>query len=102
MSWNFLYQTLEFYNFPLEYIKWIKLLNFNIIATVMQSGAMSTFFLIKRGCCQGDPIAAYLFILCGNILNLMITSNQEIKGLTIDNNEYLITQFADDTTMIID
>ena len=102
ISWNFLYQTLEFYNFPHDYIKWIKLLNFNITATVMQSGAMSNFFPIERGCRQGDPIAAYLFILCGNILNLMITSNSEIKGLTIDNNEYVMTQFADDTTMILD
>ena len=102
ISWNFLYQTLEFYNFPLEYIKWIRLLNFNIIATVMQSGAMSSFFPIERGCRQGDILAAYFFILSGNILNLMITSNSEIKVLTIDNNEYLITQFADDKTMILD
>ena len=68
----------------------------------MQSGAMSNFFPIERGCRKGDPIAAYLFILCGYFLNLMITSNSKIKGLTIDNNEYVMTQFADDTTMIVD
>ena len=48
---------------------------------------LSQFFKIERGCKQGDPIAAYLFIICGQVLNYMITQNSEIKGFVIDSEE---------------
>jgi len=57
---------------------------------------------ICRGAKQGDPIAAYLFILCAEILSIMIKNNKLIKGITIENIEHNLTQFADDTTLILD
>ena len=50
----------------------------------------------------GDPIAPYLFLICAQILFLLIDSNSEIKGIKINNNIHKITQFADDTTLILD
>ena len=63
---------------------------------------MSEHFQIKRGCRQRDPIASYIFILCGQILTLLIKQNKNIRGLNIDRIEYTMTQFADDTTVILD
>ena len=83
ISWNFIYKTLSFLGFSNEFLKWIKLFNTDIKATVLQSGFMSEFIGIGHGCRQGDPISPYLFIIAAQILNLLIIKNAEIKGITI-------------------
>ena len=80
ISWNFIYKTLSFLGFSNEFLKWIKLFNTDIKATLLQSGFMSEFISIGRGCRQGDPISPYLFIIAAQILNLLILKNAEIKG----------------------
>ena len=60
------------------------------------------FFPIERGCRQGDPIATNLFLLTAQVLTLMILNNKNIKGITIGNYEHKLSQFADDTTLILD
>ena len=57
----------------------------------------STFFNIGRGCRQGDPISPYLFLLCVEIMGILIRKNHKIKGITICNKEYKLFQYADDT-----
>ena len=102
VSWSFLYKTLNYFKFGKKIISWIKLFNNDIRASVLQCGHLSDFFRIERGCRQGDPISAYLFILCVQLMYLMIKLNIDIKGITILNNTYDITQFADDTTLLLD
>ena len=43
-----------------------------------------------------------LFILCAQILYLLIMKNIDIKGIVIEGDEYKMTQFADDTTLMLD
>ena len=102
ISWKFMYNTLTFFGFGTSFIHWIKMFNNNIKACVLQAGVKSDFISIERGCKQGDPIAAYLFILCGQILNYLIKKNKKINGIYVDEIEIKITQFADDTTLILD
>ena len=102
ISWKFMYEVLNHYNFSSEFIKWINIFNTEITATVLQVGFLSDFFPIKRGCKQGDPIAPYLFIICAQILCEMILTNKNIKGIKIGSDEFKISQFADDTTLFID
>ena len=63
---------------------------------------MSEWFTIQRGCRQGDPISSYIFILCAEILAILIRNNPNIKGVKIDHLEYKLSQFADDTTLVLD
>ena len=42
----------------------------------------------------------YLFILCAEIL--AIKNNKKIKGIKINNKELILTQYADDTLVILD
>ena len=102
LSWKFLDKTLELFNFGSNFRRWINILNTDIKSWVVQCGASSDPFPILRGCRQGDPIAAYLFLLPGEILCSMILQNPNIKGITIEGFEVKIAQFADDTTLMMD
>ena len=48
---------------------------------------MSEFFLLKRGCRQGDPLSPYIFRLCAEVLGQMLRKNINIKGIVINNIE---------------
>ena len=101
VSWSFLQATLQFFGFKQNFCNWIKVLNTNIKAAILQCGTLSEFFTIARGCRQGDPIAPYLFLLCGQIMYLLIQNQQAITGVNIKQTEYKIAQYADDTTLIL-
>ena len=68
---------------------------------ILNNGWTSGFFQLKRGARQGCPLSLYLFILCVEILAEAI-KNSEIKGITVNGREIKISQYADDTTLILD
>lgn len=102
VSWSFLYKVLHFFGFGNNIIKWVKILNTNFKASILQSGFLSQQFEIQRGCRQGDPVAPYLFILCAEILAILIKQNKDIRGIFVYDREHKISQYADDTSLILD
>ena len=102
VSWAFFNKVLKFYGFGNSLISWIKILYRNAMLTVNQGGNLSPFFHIGRGCRQGDPVSPFLFVLCAEILGLMIRNNKDIKGIVINNKEHKLSQYADDTLFILD
>ena len=62
LSWNFLFKTLEKFNFGESFIKWIRLLYTNISSCIMNNGVATPLFSIRRGVRQGDLLSPYLFI----------------------------------------
>ena len=102
ISWTFISKVMTFFNFGESIKKWIKIFYLNIKSCVTVNGQVSKWFEISRGCRQGDPLSPYLFILCAEILALMIRKNQNIKGVKIRGIEYLISQYADDTSLTLE
>lgn len=49
-----------------------------------------------------DPIAPYLFLLCAEILSILIKQNNNIKGIFVNDKEHKISQYADDTLLTLD
>ena len=83
-------------------LDWIKILNTNFKASVLQGGFLSEQLNIERGCRQGDPVAPYIFLLCVEILALLIKQNKDIKGIVINDKEHKLSQYADDTSLALD
>ena len=102
VSWVFLQKCLKFFHFGPDIIKWIETFYTNISSCVYVNGQYSSWFAIKRGVRQGDPASPYLYLICAEILSIMMRSNSNIRGLTLKDKTTLISQFADDTSLLLD
>ena len=102
ISWKFIHKVLDYYNFGPSFKKWIKLFQTNVESCIIQNGFISECFYLERGRRQGDPISPYIFILCVEILGLMIRNDENVKGIKINGKEYKLSQYADDTQLFLD
>lgn len=102
ISWRFIYQTLDLFNFGDSIKDWVKTFYSGIKSCVIQNGIASDYFYPQRGCRQGDPISPYLFLLCAEVLGILIRKIKDIKGIIIEGEEYKLSQYADDTTLFSD
>ena len=44
-------------------------------------------FFPQRGCRQGDPISPYLFLLCAEVLGILIRNNKDKTGIIVGDGE---------------
>ena len=103
ISWKFMYHALYKFGFTKKkFIKWIKLFNTNIKASILQFGFLSDFLVLRGDVNKMIHLLLTCLVLCAQILCLLITQYRLIKGITNGNTNFKITQFADDTTLIMD
>ena len=102
VSWIFISKTFKYFNFGPSVLSWISLFYKNIKSCVLVNGHISDWFNIGRGCRQGDPLSPYIFILCAEILALLIRKNNDIRGVMVGGKEHLISQYADDTSLTLE
>ena len=102
IEWEFVYQAMEHFGYPTKVINWCRTLYNNIETCIINNGNTTEFFKPERGVRQGCPLSPYLFIIAVEILSLWIKQNPKIEGLK-DNRggNYIISQFADDTSFAI-
>ena len=64
---------------------------------ILQNGFMSDYFCLQRDCRQGEILSPYFFILCVEVLRKMLRNNKEIRGIQLNETEFKLSQYTDDT-----
>jgi hypothetical protein len=101
VSWRFLYRALEYFNFPQPFIKWVKCLYKGAEVCTINNGHTSKYINIGRGMRQGCPLSPILFVICIELMSLFIKNGTDISGLTVGQEQHIISLFADDTSFFI-
>jgi len=102
ISWDYLNTCLEYFGFGCPFIKWINAIHNNSSSCIINNGWTSELFNLERGARQGCPLSAYIFLICVEILGISVRQNRDIKGMKLYGEEFKLSQFADDTQLLLD
>ena len=91
-----LFKALEIFGFGEQFLKMVKVLFTNQLATVSNNGFWSDWFTPTWGTRQGCCFSPKIFILLVELLGIGIRKNDQITGIIIGNSELKAGQFADD------
>ena len=100
LSHSFLLACLKKFGFGHDFIRSVKILLESQRSCIINAGTTTSYFNLEKGARQGDPVSAYLFILCLEVLLLLVKTSHKIRGVNIFQYTYLYTADADDTTFI--
>ena len=98
---NFIQRTLTFFGFGESICRWTNVFSNDIKSCIVNNGHCSEFLTIGRGVRQGDPLSSHIFLLVVELLAAAIKFHPDIKGIKIDNSEFTIIQYADDTSLTL-
>jgi hypothetical protein len=103
---GFLFQVLERFGFPWEFIHMIRMLFGEANACVSVNGRLTRKFPVRQGVRQDCPLAPYLFLLVGGVLNLSIKAEERagrIRGISLPGSQgyQTIAQYADDSSLTL-
>ena len=77
-------------------------LHYSATSCVSVNGQYTEWFSVQRGVRLGDPCFPYIYLICAEIVSVLLRQNRRINGIKIKVREFLLSQFADDTTACLD
>lgn len=101
INWKCLVHIVRCMNLGERWCRWIEQILVTSKISILVNGSPSQEFSPRRGIRQGDPLAPYLFLLIGEVLNRLLEKAQDldiIRGFKPKfADEYInIIQYADD------
>ena len=97
---NYLRAALQTFNFGPDTLNWLQVI-YNQAGCLLHNGHVSDFFLLKRGVWQGCPLSGLLFVVGIELLARLLQKDHTIKGIQVGQKKIKITQYADDTTVLV-
>ena len=75
----------------------------NTLSIISNNGFLSTPFSLSRGVRQGCPLSLLLYVINGEVINLIIKNNDKIVGYPIPNQKETtkLSQYTDDTNLFV-
>ena len=95
VSWSFIQKALDRFNFGPDIKRCIKTFYTNATSCVPVNGQYCKWFNIQRGVRQGDPCSPDVYLICAEIVCVMLRQNPGIKGIKL-------SQYVDDKTVCLD
>ena len=78
-----------------------KIMYSNPRCKIVNNGYFSESFELSRGVKQGCPLSPYLFIMAIEMLVIKIRSNDNIRGLEIQDLKTKVSMYADDSSFML-
>ena len=101
IEWNYLRAALHTFNFGPDILNWFQVIYNQASSCVLHNGHASDFFLLERGVRQGCLLSGLLFVVGIELLAGVLKKDHTIKGIKVGQKEIKITQYADDTTVLV-
>jgi len=90
-------KNLQFYGFGPTFRKWITSFYIEISSYVINNGHLSECFLLERS----DNEILYLPTFSPLCWNVLVKNDPQVSSVTINEFEYLPSQYADDSALIL-
>ena len=101
LNWSFILAMLRIYGFGDFLIGLIKMIYKEPKCCITNNNFLSSFFNVKRGVRQGNPLSPTIFDLSIEYLAILFRQSISYKGLTFQNHCFKISLFADDTQIYL-
>jgi len=103
ISHHFLFKCLHAFGFGTSFIRWVRLLYTSSQSRVEVNGFLSDTFPVTCGVRQGCSLSPLLYVLCVETFARRIRCDPHIRGLRLPtvSEELRITQYADDSTLVL-
>lgn len=101
VEWSYLFSTLDRFGLGDSFVRWVKVLYTQPMASVVTNGLRSTNFFVQRGTRQGCPLSPLLFAVAVEPLAEAIRRDPLIAGLDLGGKSHKITLYADDVLLFM-
>ena len=101
LKWSFVNHTLQYFGFNPSLTNWIRTFHTNFESCILNNEWSGDFFTLQRRVWKGCPPSPYLFILSVEVLGKSISANSCINAVAVNNTEIKISQYTDDTALIL-
>ena len=101
IEWAHLKTDLQMFNFGPHMLSWFQIIYNQVSSCVLHNGHASEFFLLGRGVRQGCPLSGFLSVIGIELFARGLKKDLSIKGITVGQKKIKITQYVDDTTVLV-
>ena len=104
VSWDYMKEAVEKLGFGKDFLKWLEVLydkNKPPTRQIKVNGHKGPSFGLGSGVAQGCPLSPLLFLCVMEGFTRRVKSDKDIKGIKIGKLESKISQFADDTALLL-
>ena len=101
IEFDILFKSLHYFGFPDIVQTWTKILFTDFRAMTQNNGHFSEVFKITRGLHQGGPCSSLYFLICAEIMAILLRQNPNIEGILVNQIKNLLGQYADDADVYL-
>ena len=104
VSWDYMKKAIKDLGFGPDIVRWIEILYDKKKPPTRRlriNGHEGRQFQLQCGTAQGCPLSPLLYLCVMEAFSRMVNANRRVKGIKIGGIEFKLSQFADDTVLLL-